>query len=218
MIRLSVDTSFEHLSICLTKNDFPLINYFSFCNRRNSKIIFKVIDDLLKNNGINLSEIDVYIINCGPGSYTGVRIGMSVVKTFALVYKKPIIPINSLDLIASQVKYKKNDYHVLLNCTGREVFYAKYKIVEEQPIAQSIILLTNIEQLIETLKNSPIILFRINPEKRKPEPIFDELKKMKLDFLLPDGLLLDRLGSRKLLKSKLDQNLPVNPLYIKREI
>ena len=58
MIRLSVDTSFEHLGLCLTRNGAPLANYYSLCNRRNSKIIFGVIDDLLKNEELN-SEVEL---------------------------------------------------------------------------------------------------------------------------------------------------------------
>ena len=45
MIRLSVDTSFEHLGLCLTRNEVPLANYYSLCHRRNATIIFEVIDD-----------------------------------------------------------------------------------------------------------------------------------------------------------------------------
>ena len=66
MIRLSVDTSFEHLGLCLTRNGVTLANYYSLCDRQNSKIIFEVIDDLLKKTEINLAEIDVYVVNCGP--------------------------------------------------------------------------------------------------------------------------------------------------------
>ena len=96
MIRLALDTSFEHLSICITKNEYPLVNFFSSSYRKNSEIIFNIIENLLKNAGIKLDNIDIYVINCGPGSYTGVRIGMAVVKTFAQVFSKPVIPVNSL--------------------------------------------------------------------------------------------------------------------------
>ena len=218
MIRLALDTSFEHLSICITKNNKPLVNYFSLCNRTNTKIIFQVIDDLTKNAEIELDEVDIYVINCGPGSYTGVRIGMAVIKTFAQVYKKPIIPINSLELIASQIINHKKEFPVLLNCTRREIFFSKFKIYEEYPVAKTPISMTNLEKFIETSNNIPVVLYRISPEKRRPEPMFELLKKLKLDFPVPDAMLLDRLGAKKLLKSSFDYNKPVNPIYIKREV
>ena len=137
MIRLSVDTSFEHLGLCLTRNGVPLANYYSLCNRRNSKIIFEVIDDLLKNADIKLAEVDAYVVNRGPGSYTGVRIGMAVVKTFAQVHKKPVVAVNSLELLAGQIRYLKNEFPVLLNCTRLEVFHATFRIVEGKPVVKT---------------------------------------------------------------------------------
>ena len=201
MIRLAVDTSFENLSLCITKNNFPLGNFFSSGNRNNSKIIFNVLDDLLKYSGIKLKDIDFYIINCGPGSYTGVRIGMAIVKTFAQVYKKPIIPVNSLELIAGQIKHKNKVSHVMLNCTRREIFYAKFKTIDDQPILESPIILTSLENFLKTSNDSPVVLYRVNPEKRNPEPMFDLLKKIKLDLPIPDAILLDSIGERKILTS-----------------
>ena len=218
MIRLAVDTSFENLSLCVTKNNLPLGDFFSANNRQNSKIIFNVIDDLLKNAGIKLSEIDAYIINCGPGSYTGVRIGMAVVKTFAQIFKKPIIPVNSLELIAGQIKNRNMYFNVLLNCTSREIFYAKFKTVNGHPIIKSPISLINLEKFLEKSNDMPVVLYRVNPERRPPEPMFDLLKKIKLDFPYPNAILLESLRARKFLKSSYNPNLQENPIYIKREV
>ena len=218
MIRLALDTTFEHLSICITKNNKPLANYFSLCNKRNTKIIFKVLEDLIKNAEIELDEVDFYIINCGPGSYTGVRIGMAVIKTFAQVFKKPIVPINSLELIASQIIHQKKEFAVLLNCTRREIFFNKFKIFEEQPVSKTPILLTNLEKFLDSYDNIPVVLYRLNPEKRTPEPMFNLIKILKLDYPAPDAMLLDRLGAKKILKSSFNSNSPINPIYIKREV
>ncbi|HBL55268.1 MAG TPA: tRNA (adenosine(37)-N6)-threonylcarbamoyltransferase complex dimerization subunit type 1 TsaB [Candidatus Lambdaproteobacteria bacterium] len=218
MIRLSVDTSFEHLGLCLTRNGVPLANYYSLCNRRNSKIIFEVIDDLLKNADIKLAEVDAYVVNRGPGSYTGVRIGMAVVKTFAQVHKKPVVAVNSLELLAGQIRYLKNEFPVLLNCTRLEVFHATFRIVEGKPVAKTPIQLSSFEKFYETKQDVPVVLYRISPERRKPEPLFEKLKLLPLDHPVPDALLLDRLGAKKMLSSSFDQDAPVHPLYIKREV
>lgn len=218
MIRLSVDTSFEHLGLCLTRNGVPLANYYSLCKRRTSKIIFEVIDELLKNTELKLAEVDAYVINCGPGSYTGVRIGMAVVKTFAQVNKKPIVPVTSLELLAGQVSQLKNDFHVLLNCTRREIFHETFRIVENQPVAQTQIQLTSLEKFIESNENVPVVLYRVSPERRKPETLFEKLVHLPLDYPVADALLLDRLGAKKMFSSAFDPDAPVNPLYIKREV
>ena len=218
MIRLSVDTSFEHLGLCLTRNGVPLANYYSLCKRKNSKIIFEILDELLKNTELKLAEVDAYIINCGPGSYTGVRIGMAVVKTFAQVNKKPIVPVTSLELLAGQVSQLKNDFHVLLNCTRREIFHETFRNIEDQPVAQTQIQLTSLEKFIESNENVPVVLYRVSPERRKPETLFEKLVHLPLDYPVADALLLDRLGAKKMFSSAFDPNAPVNPLYIKREV
>ena len=218
MIRLSVDTSFEHLGLCLTRNGVPLANYYSLCKRKNSKIIFEILDELLKNTELKLAEVDAYVINCGPGSYTGVRIGMAVVKTFAQVNKKPIVPVTSLELLAGQVSQLKNDFHVLLNCTRREIFHETFRNIEDQPVAQTQIQLTSLEKFIESNENVPVVLYRVSPERRKPETLFEKLAHLPLDYPVADALLLDRLGAKKMFSSAFDPNAPVNPLYIKREV
>ena len=218
MIRLSVDTSFEHLGLCLTRNGVPLANYYSLCKRRNSKIIFKVIDELLKNADLEIAEVDAYVINCGPGSYTGVRIGMAVVKTFSQVNNKPVIPVTSLELLAGQILQLKNVFHVLLNCTRREIFHGKFRIVEDQPFAQTPTQLTSLEKFIESNEGVPVVLYRISPERRKSEPLFEKLEHLPLDYPVADALLLDRLGAKKMFSSNFDSNAAVNPLYIKREV
>ena len=106
----------------------------------------------------------------------------------------------------------------MLNCTRREIFYAKFKTVDGQPILKSPIFLTNLEKFIETTRDTPVLLYRVNPERRNPEPLFDLLKKIKLDLPIPDAMLLDSIGAAKILKSSFNPKSPVNPLYIKREL
>ena len=218
MIRLSVDTSFEHLGVCLTYNGLCLANYYSLCNRKNSSIIFGVIDELLKNAEIKLSDIDAYVVNRGPGSYTGVRIAMGVVKTFAQVHQKLVVPVDSLELLAGQISSLKEDFSVLLNCTRREVFHARYIIINGKPQSQTPIQLTSIEKFLENFSDELVVLHRVNAGRRKFEPLFEKLKLLPLDYPIADALLLDRIGEYKLKSNEIKYNAQLNPLYIKRDV
>ena len=218
MIRLSVDTSFEHLGVCLTCNGVCLANYYSLSNRKNSSIIFGVIDELLKNSEIKLSDIDAYVVNRGPGSYTGVRIAMGVVKTFAQVHQKLVVPVDSLELLAGQISSLKEDFSVLLNCTRSEVFHARYSIIDGKPQAQTPIQLTSLEKFLENYGDKAVVLHRVNAGRRKFEPLFEKLKLLPLDYPIADALLLDRLGEHKLNSYEIDFNAQLNPLYIKRDV
>ena len=218
MVRLSVDTSFEHLGICLTSNGVCLANYYSLCNRKNSAIIFGVIEELLKNAEIKLSDIDAYIVNRGPGSYTGVRIAMGLVKTFAQVYNKPVVPVDSLELLAGQISKLKEEFSVLLNCTRNEIFHAKYSIIDGKPEARTNIQLTSLKTFLEKSSDIPVVLYRVNSETRKVEPLFDKLNLLPLDYPVADAMLLDRLGEHKLKSGDLGFSESVNPLYVKRDV
>ena len=218
MIRLSVDTSFEHLAVCLTRNGECLSNYYSLCNRKNSSIIFGVIDEILNDVEVKLADIDAYVVNRGPGSYTGVRIALSVVKTFALVHQKPVVPVDSLELLAGQISSSKTDFSVLLNCTRSEVYHAKYSIVDGQPEARTPIQLTSLENYFETSRDKAVVLYQVNLERRKVVPLFEKLKLLPLDYPIADALLLDRLGEHKLKSCDFDINAKVNPLYVKRDV
>ena len=218
MIRLSVDTSFEHLGVCLTSNGVCLANYYSLCKRKNSSIIFRIIDELLKIAEIKLADIDAYVVNRGPGSYTGVRIAMGVLKTFAQVHKKPVVPVDSLELLAGQINKLKEEFPVLLNCTRSEIFHAKYIIIDGKPEPRTSIQLTSLKFFLETSKDIPVVLHLVNPERRKVDPLFYELKLLPLDYPIADAMLLDSIGEHKLKSCDIDFNESIIPLYIKRDV
>ena len=107
---------------------------------------------------------------------------------------------------------------MLLNCTRSEVFHASYSIINGKPEARTPIQLTSLEMFLETSRDKAVVLHRVNPQRRKAEPLFEKLKLLPLDYPISDALLLDRLGAHKLESCKIDFNAPVNPLYVKRDV
>ena len=151
MIRLAVDTAFEQLSMALIENNTTLARYHSADRRRNASILFQKLDELMVHAGIKPNAIDNFVINQGPGSYTGVRIGMSLINTLAQVFQKPVIQVNSLRLLASQVCSEKEPFLVLLNCTREELFVAEFQYQQEILKQLSPITLKHLEELKEDL-------------------------------------------------------------------
>ena len=143
---------------------------------------------------------------------------MGVVKTFAQVHQKTVVPVDSLELLAGQINSLKEDFPVLLNCTRSEVFQARYSIIDGKPEARTPIQLTSLEMFLETSRDKAVVLHQVNPERRKAEPLFEKLKLLPLDYPITDALLLDSLGAHKLESGKIDFNAPVNPLYVKRDV
>ena len=127
MIRLSIDTAFEQLSLALSEDDSILAQYHSAERRRNASVMFQRLEDLMNHAGIKPNAIDAFVINQGPGSYTGVRIGMAFVNTLAQVFEKPVLPVNSLRLLATQVNQEEDSFLVMLNCTREELFVSEFE-------------------------------------------------------------------------------------------
>ena len=218
MIRLAVDTAFEQLSMALIENNTTLARYHSADRRRNASILFQKLDELMVHAGIKPNAIDNFVINQGPGSYTGVRIGMSLINTLAQVFQKPVIQVNSLRLLASQVCSEKEPFLVLLNCTREELFVAEFQYQQEILKQLSPITLKHLEELKEDLTSKPILLHRIQRTNDRCASSFERINSMKLDRPEVDAVLLDLAAMEGIRHQILECTPSAQPLYIKRDV
>ncbi len=97
--------------------------------KSHSEHITKAIDDCLKSN---LKDIDVIAVDIGPGSFTGIRVGLGAATTLAYAQDIPIYPCSSIKLLANQVKYNNPSYsgdiYVAQNAWSSKVFFGKYRL------------------------------------------------------------------------------------------
>lgn len=100
---LSLDSATECATAAILDDDKLLgetiINY----KKQHSVIMMPMIDGLLKNCGLSISDIDGFAVSSGPGSFTGLRIGMSTIKGLVQGTEKPFVAINSLDGLANNL-------------------------------------------------------------------------------------------------------------------
>ena len=98
---LFLDTSSLYLYVSIIEDNNILATFNEKLDNDMASKIFPIIDDLFKKVPFTINDIDkVYVVN-GPGSFTGVRIGVTLAKVFASMKKKQICPISSLELLAS---------------------------------------------------------------------------------------------------------------------
>jgi len=105
---LAVDTSTSAATAAIMEDGRLISEYILNINRAHSQKIMGIIDDLFKKSAIKPSEIDLYACSAGPGSFTGLRIGASIIKGMAQTFGKPIVGVPTLDALA----------YNLYNCTG----------------------------------------------------------------------------------------------------
>ncbi|MBQ5487525.1 MAG: tRNA (adenosine(37)-N6)-threonylcarbamoyltransferase complex dimerization subunit type 1 TsaB [Clostridia bacterium] len=96
MKMLAVSTSAKLPSAAILLDDRSIALSEDKSGRPHSVSLMHLVDDLLNKNGIEPSEIDIFAVDVGPGSFTGVRIGVSIVNAMAYALSKPVIAVPSL--------------------------------------------------------------------------------------------------------------------------
>lgn len=100
MIILSIDCSSTVATCALLRDDCLLSEYVINNKREHSVLVMPIIEMLLKDTGIDITEVDGFVVSKGPGSFTGLRIGMATIKGLSFGSDKPYISVSSLDALA----------------------------------------------------------------------------------------------------------------------
>ncbi len=97
---LAVDTSGNFLTVLAVKKGKPFSVHLPDCAMKHSVSVMPAIDEALQKADLRLEECDFFAAVVGAGSFTGIRIGISVVKGLCLAHNKPALPITSFDVAA----------------------------------------------------------------------------------------------------------------------
>ncbi len=115
MTTLAVDTSGNHLALLLIKDGEVLSSYVNNVLLKHSVTLLLEIENMLEKLNMNLSDVDVFCAVIGPGSFTGIRIGVSTVKALAYSLSKKVLAVTSFEVLA----YNKNGARVLTAIDAR---------------------------------------------------------------------------------------------------
>jgi len=126
-IILSIETSTTNCSVSLSKKGETLaLKEDNSANYSHAESLHVFIDDVLKSANINKRDIDAIAVSKGPGSYTGLRIGVSAAKGLCYALDKPLISISTLHALAHQVNTKEGVIVSMLDARRMEVYSAIY--------------------------------------------------------------------------------------------
>jgi tRNA threonylcarbamoyladenosine biosynthesis protein TsaB len=126
-IILNIDTAVQSSSVCLADNNKPLAVKINPSQKDSAAWLHVAIKEILEQNHFNFQQLDAIAVSEGPGSYTGLRVGMATAKGLCYVLNKPLITINTLQMMASAAR---NKYQGLLcpmiDARRMEVFTAVF--------------------------------------------------------------------------------------------
>lgn len=121
---LSIDTSSNLCSVALLEDNQTIQELMIDDNKTHSQNLMPLIQDLFVKSNIGLSEIDLIACNKGPGSFTGIRIGIATAKAIAEVSNIPVIGISSLDCLAYNVPNATGVICSLIDANNNQVYSA----------------------------------------------------------------------------------------------
>ena len=151
---LFIDTSLSDVSIAIISDDKVLDSINKNIPGGHSIYTISFIDEVLKKCGLNPDDIDKILVVNGPGSFTGIRIGVTIAKTYAYVLKKEIIPVSSLK---ARVIGKKSNYFLsLIDARNHNYYVGLYDNNYNEVIKEQFMTLDEVNTLKE--KYNPLVV------------------------------------------------------------
>ena len=129
---LAVDTSAVCASVAVTDGDKILSECSINTGLTHSRTLLPMIDSALKNGEINIEGIDYFACSVGPGSFTGIRIGVAAIKGLADSLKKKCIPVSTLEALAYNLQGRKCTAVSVMDARCNQVYCGIFRVDGEK--------------------------------------------------------------------------------------
>jgi tRNA threonylcarbamoyladenosine biosynthesis protein TsaB len=177
-----------------------------------SEKIMVLLDDLLKNAGLEKENINAIAISIGPGSFTGLRIGLSMAKGLAFGLQIPLVSVPTLDVIAEKVKFLKMPLIVATASRKNEYYCCSYfqgKRTSDVSVLSGEELINRINPDTALVCDSPAAI-----EGKLPLSLSGKIRIMDKAYADPDVFYVTTLGYQKLAAGETDSLDTLVPMYI----
>ena len=159
MTILAIDTSTDYLSLAVMRGDKVVASFHRRSHMRHSSLLVPTIDKLLKKARVKPEAIDHFAISIGPGSFTGLRIGVVTVKGFAYALDKKIVTVPTLDAIANNMTGYHGTICPVLDARKNKVYACFYRSDGKNIKRVSKYLLLSAKDLLERAAKYDKIIF-----------------------------------------------------------
>ena len=214
---LAIDTASDVCGVSILEDKKCLCKLDTNTGRTHSENLMPMIQEALEKTGLSLKEIELLVCDKGPGSFTGIRIGVSTVKAFCDSLSIPCVGISSLEALAYQVK-DEGLIASIIDCKNDNCYYALYEfkngVYEERiaPVADTI------ENVLLSLQNYAVPITFVGDGSEVYSSVI--LEKIAEPFLMQDSATLNsyNLGLAGLNKFQSigDSIEEILPLYLKK--
>ncbi len=174
----------------------------------------------MKQTDTELSELSALAISIGPGSYTGLRVGLSVAKALAWSNSLPLVVVPTFEVLAFQVPEKKSKIAVITQARQGEILGGLYTFSGLVPVQQGEFFVSALDKLAQLIPADTLIV------RLGENPPLETLKKslpdrrilINNDVTLPRGSSVALLGREKLRQGQTVDPRNVEPIYLQKAI
>ena len=218
---LSLDTSGSVASVAVLDEGTVLGEYSINHKKTHSQKLMPMLKELLRNLELNPVDIDIFAVSTGPGSFTGIRIGIAAVKGMAQSLDKPVVGVSSLEGLAYNVSAFPGQICPIIDARNDNVYTAVYSFNNDSTGIKRITdyMAAHINDVLETLISKDQTIF-LGDGVFKFRNIISEKLGNKAVFSA-SHLLLQKAGSvglaayGKVLSGQIDSYINVVPLYLR---
>ena len=139
-------------------SDYKLVGEYYICHKlTHSQTIMPMLEHLKNMIGLELDKIDAIAVTSGPGSFTGIRIGVATAKAMALAIGVPIIGIPTLDVMANNITFADKLICPIMDARRNQVYTSLYKWEESTLQRVEEYLAVPIDELLEKIADQEVI-------------------------------------------------------------
>ncbi len=213
---VAIDSSQEICTLALGQ-DSKLVAEYHFAHKMNLlRRLLPNIDAMLADSGIEKEALEGVVVSLGPGSFTGLRIGVTTAKSLAWVLGKPIVGIGTLDAIAHGASCGQEFVCPMIFARADEAYWALFqrgKRVTDYAVAP-------VNEIVDALAGKGPVRFAGTGARRNWETISARMGDQAAlapacdDFAR--GAALIELGGRRLVAGDVDDAMTLSPLYVRK--
>lgn len=217
MLILALDTSGDVCSVALSDGDRCRAEYNFRHDRRLIERLPGAVQFVLSDAGVKMNDVEAFAVGLGPGSFTGVRVGVTMAKVWAMTAAKPVVGVSSLDVLAEPLRYTGLPLVCIAPTRHTESVAAFYAAGSATPLAPPAV-----------LANAAIITLAQDATQRKKLLLAGEITQKVHDAAPPtDGegnvtvlvasplaSAVARLAYARLLRGESDSTDTLVPLYV----
>jgi len=134
MKTLAFESSAKTASVALLEDDVPVAVFTQNSGLTHSKTLLKLAENLLQNTQTRFSDVDLFAVANGPGSFTGIRIGVSLVKGLAFALDKPCIGVSTLEAMAYTLPKQEAYVCAVMDARVKQVYNAIFDLQSASPV------------------------------------------------------------------------------------